>query len=269
MSESKAGDAPRVWWREWAKSMLVGLYSASICGGSLHRAYLEDLGMSRDRIFLGYDVVDNAYFWRQSEKVRKHPAQFQHLPGLSEDTPFFLASARFIARKNLAGLLQAYDRYRDCMARIEGNRLWRLIILGDGEERERLEQMIVSRGLEEVTLAGFRQIEELPAYYALASAFIHPAYQEQWGLVVNEAMAAGLPVLVSKRCGCAPELVVDGENGFTFDPRRIDALAALMVKMSCGRVNLDAMGRASRVRIAEWGPNRFAEGLYRAVRVSL
>jgi glycosyltransferase involved in cell wall biosynthesis len=94
-----------------------------------------------------------------------------------------------------------------------------LVIVGDGELRPALEQLRGELGIDaRVHLPGFKQYDELPAYYGLASAFVHASRVEPWGLVVNEAMSAGLPVLVSERCGCAPTLVRDGENGWTFDP---------------------------------------------------
>ena len=83
-----------------------------------------------------------------------------------------------------------------------------------------------------VVLPGFQQYDELPAFYGLASAFVHASTTEQWGLVVNEAMAAGLPVIVSERCGCAPDLVEDGVNGFTFDPQDVEELAGLMRRVA-------------------------------------
>ena len=119
-------------------------------------------------------------------------------------------------------------------------------------------------------LAGFRQYDELPAWYGLASAFVHASTTEQWGLVVNEAMASGLPVLVSNRCGCAPDLVEDGVNGFTFDPYDVEALAGLMQRVAAMTdERRAAMGRAGQRIIAEWGPERFAEGLMQAVEARM
>ena len=104
----------------------------------------------------------------------------------------------------------------------------------------------------------------MPAYYGLASAFVHASTTEQWGLVVNEAMASGLPVLVSNRCGCAPDLVQEGVNGFTFDPYNVEQLAQLMLKISAFQTfSLSTFGAASRRIIADWGPERFASGLRR------
>src|SRR5262249_59830905 len=102
-----------------------------------------------------------------------------------------------------------------------GTAAWKLVLLGEGEQRAKLEGLRDALGLRnDVSMPGFKQYDELPAYYGLASAFVHTSTTEQWGLVVNEAMAAGLPVLVSERCGCGPDLVREGVNGFTFDPRQ-------------------------------------------------
>ena len=109
-------------------------------------------------------------------------------------------------------------------------------------------------------MPGFKQYGELPLYYANAGAFVHASTTEQWGLVVNEAMASGLPVLVSERCGCAPDLVETGRNGYTFDPHDVDALARLMLDMASDACDRAAMGRASREIVARWSPATFAEG---------
>ena len=116
---------------------------------------------------------------------------------------------------------------------------------------------------------GFKQYHELPLYFGLASAFVHPSTTEQWGLVVNEAMASGLPVLVSDRCGCAADLVAEGVNGFTFAPENVDELTQLMLKVSAENFPLTAYGSESRRIISRWGPERFASGLSQAVAVAL
>ena len=108
---------------------------------------------------------------------------------------------------------------------------WSLVLLGDGPLKSDLCRLISDLRLDAcVHLPGFKQYHELPVYYGLASAFVHASTTEQWGLVVNEAMASGLPVLVSNRCGCAQDLVKEGVNGFTFDPCNVEQLAQLMLK---------------------------------------
>lgn len=267
MSESKWDDKPRAGWKEGIKSLIVRQFSAALCGGTPHRDYIMGLGMQPERIFLGYDVVDNDYFCQRATLARKNPSLVRHLPGLQDPRPFFLASARFIQRKNLRCLLWAYSQYRQRIIQLGGiHEAWRLVILGDGEEREELRTTIDQENLHDVYLPGFRQIDELPAYYGLASAFIHPALQEQWGLVVNEAMAAGLPVLVSQSCGCVRDLIIDGVTGFTFDPRNTAELAELMFRVSTGQYDLQAIALNAQKHIDAWGPDRFAAGIAGALQ---
>lgn len=262
MSDSKLDDAPRRAIVERVKGIIVTRYDAYFCAGTLHRAYLQRLGATRDRISLGYDTVDNNYFAQKSHDM---PAD-NTLPGINGNRPFFLASARLLRRKNIHTLIAAYALYR---ASADTDHAWRLVILGDGPEREALERQVATSAVPDVTFAGFRQIEALPHYYGAAGAFVHPAYQEQWGLVVNEAMAAGLPVLVSERCGCAPDLVVDGITGLRFNPDDTDQLARQLAAIADGRIDRYAMGKAAQRHMTNWGLERFSAGLQQAVAHAL
>lgn len=269
MSETKADDFPRKKLVENLKKHIIGNFSSAICGGTLHRDYLISLGMPADRIFLGYDVVDNHYFASQAEQARRTPCEYKHLPGLDHVTPFFLASLRFIKRKNIERLVIAYQIYREKIASLRDHTPWRMVILGDGEERGTIETLIQKMDIQGITLAGFHQIEDIPVYYGLAKAFIHPALREQWGLVVNEAMASGLPVVVSRVCGCVPELVEHGVNGYTFNPEDPAELAEYLLLLSSDPKMLERMGAASRDKISNWGLDRFAKSLFCAVSAAL
>ena len=101
-------------------------------------------------------------------------------------------------------------------------------------------------------------------YYALADAYVQPSTVEQWGLAVNEAMAAGLPVLVSEYCGCARDLVQVGQNGFVFDPYQESQLTRFMLEVSSSSCDRTAMGRSSQAIISRWTPDTFAQNLVRA-----
>lgn len=265
MSDSKVDDQRRSIIKERVKRIFIRNFSTALCAGKPQRQYLQILGLPGDKIFTSYDVVDNDYFRSRAIQIRVKPDEYRDLPGLSNDPrPFFLASSRFIPRKNLTGLLNAFASYCE-IAKSHRMTPWRLVILGDGEQRSEIEELIKQLGLgNDVTLAGVRQINEIPAYYALARVFIHPALQDQWGLVVNEAMASGLPVLVSRNCGCAQDLLVEGVNGYSFDPSDTTGLAELMIRMSDGSVDLADMGRNSLEIISQWTPQKFAESLYKA-----
>jgi glycosyltransferase involved in cell wall biosynthesis len=294
MSESTATDEPRVWWKESVKRRIVALCSSALVGGERHRDYLADLGMPRDRVFTGYDAVDNDYFADARERVIGDRLLVNRRElGLPEN--YFLASARFIPKKNLDTLIRAYAEYRQKSqvrssprrirpladqksevgsqrSEVGGQRseVWELVLLGDGPLRSDLRSLISDLGLDDfVVMPGFKQYDELPAYYALAKAFVHPSKSEQWGLVVNEALASGLPVLVSERCGCSPELVQDGINGFTFDPDDQSQLTSRLIEMaSLSAEERDRMGEAGREIIKEFGPESFGEGLERSARLA-
>jgi len=269
-SESTWHDAPRTKLREWIKSRLVRLSSAALVGGRPHADYLARLGMPRERIFLGYDAVDNEYFEREAKIARSKAKEIRAKHGLPQS--YFLASARFVEKKNLAGLLQAYAKYCQ-MHQATGpaeTKPWDLVVLGDGPLRQSICKLRSTLGVESVVhLPGFKGYADLPAYYGLASAFVHASTTEQWGLVVNEAMASGLPVLVSNRCGCAPDLVREGVNGFTFDSYDSEAFARLMFRVVSLGSALAAMGRASQSIITDWGPERFTSSLKSAVKKAL
>lgn len=263
MAESRAEDSPRSGWREAVKRTLVREFDAAQAAGSAAARYAVDLGVPRERIAIGYSVVDNDYFARTAAAVRRDPASVRHLPGLADPAPFFFASARFMARKDLPTLLRAYGTYR---ARQPDP--WRLVLLGDGALRPELEALVVHEHIGGVEMPGWRQIEDLPAYYALAGAFVHTATVDQWGLVVNEAMAAGLPVVVSTGAGCAEDLVRDGENGFTFAPGDADTLARYLGAVA-HEVDRAAFSARSVATIAEWPLERFGESLLAAARLGL
>ncbi len=267
MSESNAWDEPRKFWKEWIKGRLVKMCAAGLAGGTPHADYLAQLGLARERIFLGYDIVDNDHFAKGAAEARTREPELRKQHGLPEK--YFLASARFIEKKNLSRLIQAYARYR-ALAEKSTAGPWKLVLLGDGPLRESLNAQISTLNLHgHVLLPGFKQYDELPVYFGLASAFVHASTAEQWGLVVNEAMASGLPMLVSNRCGCAQDLVREGVNGFQFDPLDAEQLTQLMLKVSASGFPLSEFGLASRDIISKWGPDRFAHGLKSAVEKAL
>ena len=262
MSESNRDDGPRVWLREQVKRILLSLCAAGLAGGSRAAAYLDALGMPPERIATGYDVIDNAYFAAGAAAARADPGLRQSL-GLPDR--YFLCCSRFIAKKNLPLLVDAYARYH-VEAAASGALPWGLVIAGDGAERPAVEARIAAHDLgEAVKLAGFVQYDGLPGYYGLAGAFVLASTVEQWGLVVNEAMASGLPVLVSNRCGSAADLVKEGVNGFTFDPGDSGALAARMREISEG--DGLKMGSESARIIADWAPERFGRAISSLARM--
>nr|WP_217359304.1 glycosyltransferase family 4 protein [Anabaena sp. UHCC 0204] len=256
MSATTEGDAPRIWWREMFKSWFLKKYDAALVGGQPHKRYFMKLGMVPESIFLGYNVVENSVFNTQQIHLLPNPLI----------KPFFLTVNRFVPKKNLSRLISAYAAYRE----LAGSDAWDLVLAGDGILLSSLKKQINNLNLPtSVHLPGFLQQNQLLPYFAHAGCFIHASIQEQWGLVVNEAMAAGLPVLVSNRCGCYEDLIIEGVNGFGFDPEDSQQLTELMLKMSSGEIDLQSMGNAALEHIGKFSPDYFAQGLIQSISYAL
>lgn len=264
-SDSTYDDEMRRWPKEAIKRRILTAFDAALVAGKRAQRYLEILGVGSDRIFHPWDVVDNDHFEGGAEIARAAEAQTRTRLGVKG--PFFLCVARFVPKKNLAGLLVSYADY----CAIAGEEAWPLLLSGDGILREQLSALALRLGLaSRVRFLGVVAYADLPAYYGLAGAVVLPSKSEQWGLVVNEAMAAGAPVVVSSRCGCSPELVKDGQTGSSFEPDvpgalrdSLCAIAALPLEKRM------SMGRRSREVVAGFTPDAFARGLEAAISHAL
>lgn len=266
MSETQAIDHPRVWWKEAVKRRRVRRFSAALVGGPTHHDYLVALGMPAARIALGYNAVDGDAIAAQAGEFRRDPDGRRGLP----DAPYFLAVSRFAPEKNLPALVRAYARYRrDCGAATA----WDLVLCGDGPAAAAVEAAVAATGYAgSIQRPGFLQSDELARRYAFASAFVHPSLIEPWGLVVNEAAACGLPLLVSDRAGCVETFVPDGPEttGRRLDARDEEATAAALGWVA-GLPDSDRLalgGRAADVA-RDWGPERFARGAIEAFQMAL
>lgn len=255
-SETKESDSTRVSYRELFKIIIARRYNSALVGGKEHRDYLIKLGVSHEAIFYGYDVVDNSIFDPQAIKSLAK----------NIDKPYFLAINRFVPKKNLLFLIDSYAKYRE----MSGDKSWDLVLCGDGQQKGEIVAKIEQFGLGDVIhLPGFLQQDALLPFFAHANCFVHSSTTEQWGLVVNEAMAAGLPLLVSENCGCFADLVIEGFNGFGFDPKNSEQLSKLMFKISSEEVCLQKMSENSLKHIQNYSPDYFANGLKQAVNYAM
>lgn len=270
MSETNPDDEPRRPATEAIKRAVAAHYAGGLTGSRSQARYLADLGAPREAIELGYDVVANAFFATRAEAVTASgtmPEVAGHALPQAARGRYFLGVNRFVAKKNLPALVRAYSAFR--AGRGDDPADWPLVLLGDGEERGAIETEIDRLNLRaHVMVPGFLQIDRLPEFYATAGAFVHASTTEQWGLVVNEAMASGLPVAVSRRCGCVEELVEDGVTGIVFDPFDETAIAAALQAAATLPDREGLVGRA-RARIAAWDVDRFGAGLAAAAQTAL
>ncbi|QRG82647.1 glycosyltransferase family 4 protein [Vibrio diabolicus] len=252
-------DEQRVWYKEYIKKNLVKSVSSYFCGGLAQKAYLEILGADKELITTGHNVVDTTHF--QSSGPNKRD--------VDDYGSYYVACTRFGKKKNIFSLIESYSKYSElCKSRcIEP---YKLIIAGDGELRPKIEMLIEDLDVRShVLLLGAVSYKRLPMWYQNAKAFVHVSTSEQWGLVVNEAMAAGAPVIVSERCGCSLDLVKVNQNGFTVNPFSNEDIATKLLEFhELPQAKKDEFSNKSREIISNWTPKRFSSGLSNAVEIA-
>jgi len=213
--------------------------TTDICFVSGKRAkehFIKRLNYSENKIIEGYSTVDNDHF--SSGKAEK------------ATPPQLLCVARFAPEKNLELLIKAFKSSKL-------SEKWELRIVGGGPLKNKLQEM--SEGAN-INLTDWLSYEQLPDLYSSASCFILPSIFEPWGLVVNEAMAAGLPVILSDRVGAYPDLLKKNENGWLFDAENKDELTGIfdsLLEMS--EKELKEMGMKSKNIIAGFTPKIWAQ----------
>lgn len=205
-----------------------------------------------EQLFYGVDVVDNA-FWQD----------YHGEPSGLPVRDYLLAVGRQIPKKNFFHIVQSYARYRERY----GPAARPLVLIGDGPEHARIRQFVDERGLSgSVLLLPFKAQAELRAVYHHAEALILSSSSETWGLVINEAMACGVPVLASDQCGATHTLVQQGKNGYAFSLDRTDDLFEKLCLFHDLLPQAKAqLGQNARATIAHWGLDRFCQGCANAV----
>ncbi len=247
-------------------SVLSSVADGFLAIGSANRDYYLAHGVPSQRVFSMPYCVDNEFFAKRAQEAGGLVNQLRSDLQIEAGQPVILYASKFEPRKRPRDLLLAYEKV---MARSDHELRPQLLFLGDGELRTSLEVEARKRGLGAVKFLGFRNQSELPKFYALCDVFVLPSTSEPWGLVVNEVMATGKPVVVSDQVGCARDLVHSGTNGFIFPAGNVDALATSLLHVLGSRDEAARMGRASREIMANWSFAEDLEGLRLALRCVL
>ena len=189
----------------------------------------------------------------QKEKLREKYSIPKHIPVI-------LFSGKLIDEKNPMILLEAY---MESSKKIESA----LVFVGDGYLRNRMEKYIKANNLKNVFIMGFRNQTELPNFYSLADIFVLPSDSEPWGLVVNEAMCFGLPVIISDQVGAGSDLVKSDENGYVFSAGDINALTNCLTDFVQNETKRKKFGLCSKEKIKTWSYKEGIKGLIEALKI--
>jgi glycosyltransferase involved in cell wall biosynthesis len=243
---------------EFLKMRFVRGCDAFVVPGKSAVEYLRKYGVPEEMIFTAPNAVDTDFFAQRAEAIRRDASM--HRQALRLPDRFFLFAGRLVAEKGTFDLLKAYQALAPSVRNEMG-----LVFVGDGAARSELQQRAaaIDRGL--IQFAGFVQRESLPAYYALADALVFPTHTDTWGLVVNEAMACGLPVISSDAAGCVADLVESGWNGRVVSAGDVGQLSSAMGELAGDAELRLLMGRRSRERIQQYSPEAWAAGMATAV----
>lgn len=207
-------------------------------------------GFSPKQLFYGIDVVDND-FWQQT------------CPDTEEK--YFISVNRLIEIKNLLFTIKAYQQLK-----IIHNDFPELWIVGEGPEKDKIISFIQTHKIEGIKLKPFQSQVKLRTLYQNAQAMIISSHKETWGLVINEAMASGIPVIVSQHCGATHSLVKEGINGYIFNPFDLQSLISKWeVFINQTEQERKEFGKQSSEIIKEWNLNRFAHATYSSIRYAL
>lgn len=219
--ESKFDDYDRSIAREVGKAALFLPYTGALVPSPRSREYLAFLGMKSERVRLGYSTLS-------VDRIRAQAPAPPAPAGAPHETRDFVVVARLVPKKNLGFALDAYAAYRAA-----GGAPRQLVILGSGpleaELRAHATRLTIA---DAVDFRGFVQTEDVSAALARALCLILPSIEEQFGLVVIEAMAMGVPALVTTNAGAADMMIDNGVDGWLIDPVRPGALVGAMLRLS-------------------------------------
>ena len=243
---------------ESLKTTFLRSSKAFVVPGKSSFAYLRGYGAREEMIYTAPNAVDIEFFGQGAQKARDNAAvlrQALHLPAR-----YFLFVGRLVPEKGVFDLLHAYGALAPELRATIG-----LVFGGDGVARPELEKRAAAITPGAVYFAGFVHREQLPSYYGLAEALVFPTRSDTWGLVVNEAMACGLPIIASSVAGCATDLVEDYWNGRVVRSSDTSQFAHAMNELACDAALRSLMGRRGRDRILRYSPEACAAGIAEAV----
>lgn len=251
---------PRATWKHGLHRLLMRQYSAYFAIGSANRAFYRFHHCPEDRIFFAPYAVDNEFFAVQAAERAGRREAIRESFGIPPGACVFLFAGKLVSKKHPSDLLEA-------IALLPGDVRGRVHVLmaGTGPLRDECEQVARERGISAV-FAGFLNQSRLPDAYVAADALVLPSDAgETWGLVVNEAMASGLPAVVSDQVGCHTDLIVQGETGLVFTCGNVQELSRCLGSMVDDSNRRRQMGEAARTRVAAFSNKAVVQAIMNAL----
>ena len=239
----------------------IGRFDYCLPYGQRSAEYFRHFGGKR--IATAPHFVSNGFFASQADQARIHRAGARDRWGIPQDAYCFLFCGKFLDLKRPLDILAAVRKLQTDASK--ANASIHLLMVGDGNIKKQTEEWSRANNLA-VSFTGFLNQMEIVKAYAVSDCLVLASDSETWGLVVNEAMACGLPAIVSDACGCVPDLIVEGVTGYTYPCGDINALALKMQQMVYGRSTTKLMQQAIMNHIARFNAGVAADKLLDAIR---
>jgi glycosyltransferase involved in cell wall biosynthesis len=236
-------------------NLLYRLCDRLLAIGTANSQFYRAMGAPERKIVTVPYSVDNDRFVASTALDADQRRDICARLGIPTDRPTILYAAKFTGRKRPMDLLKAVDLIAGKVSAFS------VVMAGTGELEPELRRFCLERGFNNVHFTGFINQTELPRLYGAADIFVLPSQDEPWGLAINEAMCARLPIVVSQEVGCVPDLVRDGINGFTPKAGDIEALARALATLIEDADLRQDMGAASLSRIRQWGYRECLQGI--------
>jgi glycosyltransferase involved in cell wall biosynthesis len=256
---------PRNMLVNWLHGCLFRQVDGFLVIGRANRALYQGHEIAGSRLFDAPYFVDNERFAGEAAAWRGRRGEVRAWLGVPDGTICFLFVGKFEAKKHPQHLIASLGRLRQNRPdlRVHG------LFVGDGAMAEQLRALASTENVS-TAFAGFVNQREIPKVYIAADALVLPSdYDETWGLVVNEAMACGLPALVSDRVGCGPDLVETGATGARYSFGDIEAMATVMEEWAETPGRLRHLGVAAEERVrAQYTVERSVKAVLEAVRAT-
>lgn len=217
---------------------IVRNVDAVVVPGTISRDFHIKMGASQKKIFIAPNIVDNKRFMQKSSKIKKDKERLKQELNI-RNKKIILFVGQLIKRKGVEYLIKAYKRVKDEYDDVC------LVIIGDGVLKKELEEICIKEDIKDVHFTGWVPEEQKIIYYSIAELFVLPTLKDLWALVINEAMACGLPVISTKAAGCAVDMIIPSENGFIVDAGNIDQLYSAMKEIILNEELARKMGERS------------------------
>lgn len=234
-------------------------FDAYLVVGQRARDYYVHYGAEPRRMFFTPHAVDNDFFRDRAEALRKEREHLRAAWGIPAGATVFLFVGKLSHEKRPSDFVRAVG-----VASRDRPGIWGLVV-GDGRLRPALESQVTEAACP-VRFTGFLNQTEMPKAYAASDALVLPSSSETWGLVVNEAMASGLPAVVSDRVGCGPDLVLRGETGEVFACGAIVELASILARLAGDPPLLARLGGQAQRLVQRYSPVEAVKGTVAAVQ---